>query len=88
MYGMTPSAKIDRRSSAPPENMLNMFRIVPCCSSKKRASAMGSMPGTGMNVPMRYDHERAEQEEQPLSQLCEAGHLAESGQVGGGGGVW
>ncbi len=24
MYGMMPSAKIDKRSSAPPENMLNM----------------------------------------------------------------
>ena len=53
MYGMTPSAKIDRRCSAPPENMLNMLRIVPCWSWKKRASATGSMPGTGMNVPMR-----------------------------------
>ena len=53
MYGMTPSAKIDRRSSAPPENMLKMSRIVPCCSWKKRASATGSMPGAGMNVPMR-----------------------------------
>src|SRR5687768_1091702 len=34
--------------------MLKMSRIVPCCSWKKRASATGSMPGAGMNVPMRY----------------------------------
>ncbi len=54
MYGITPRAKIDNRSSAPPENMLNMSRIVPCCASKKRASATGSMPGAGMNVPTRY----------------------------------
>ena len=53
MYGITPSAKIDSRCSAPPENMLNMLRIVPCCSWKKRDSATGSMPGTGMKVPMR-----------------------------------
>src|SRR6185436_2218804 len=39
MYGMTPSAKIDRRCSAPPENMLKMSRIVPCCCWKKRAGA-------------------------------------------------
>src|SRR5688500_5385833 len=51
---MTPSAKIDRRSSAPPENMLKMSRMVHCCESKKRASATGSMPGAGMNVPVRY----------------------------------
>jgi hypothetical protein len=31
MYGITPSAKIDRRCSAPPENMLNMSRMVPLC---------------------------------------------------------
>src|SRR5262245_59904282 len=42
-----------KRSSAPPENMLKMPRIVPAWSSKKRASAVGSIPGTGMNVPMR-----------------------------------
>ena len=53
MYGITPIAKIDRRSSAPPENMLTMPRIVLDLSSKKRATAPGSMPGTGMKVPMR-----------------------------------
>ncbi len=51
---MTPSARIDSRFSAPPENMLNMLRIVPCWSWKNRANAAGSMPGTGMKVPMRY----------------------------------
>src|SRR3954465_3492188 len=54
MYGITPSAKIDSREMAPPENMLTMLRIVPCCDWKNRDSATGSMPGTGMNVPMRY----------------------------------
>jgi len=28
MYGMTPMAKIDRRDSAPPENMLTIPRMV------------------------------------------------------------
>src|SRR5579871_6588558 len=54
MYGMTPSAKIDSRDSAPPENMLNRPRIVPSWSWKNFASAIGSMPGVGMKVPMRY----------------------------------
>jgi hypothetical protein len=29
MYGMMPNAKIEKRDSAPPENMLNMPRIPP-----------------------------------------------------------
>ena len=31
MYGMMPRAKMLKRSSAPPENMLNIFRMVPLC---------------------------------------------------------
>ena len=50
---MTPIAKMDRRSSAPPENMLNRPRIVPSWLSNSRASASGLMPGTGTKVPMR-----------------------------------
>ena len=46
-------AKIDRRESAPPENMLTMPRIVPDFSLKNRATCAGLMPGTGMKVPMR-----------------------------------
>ena len=54
MYGMTPKAKIERRSIAPPENMFTMLRMVPSCAWKNLAKAIGSTPGTGMNVPMRY----------------------------------
>ena len=50
---MTPIAKIDNRSRAPPENMLAMPSKVPALSSKKRAISAGSIPGTGMKVPMR-----------------------------------
>src|SRR5690606_29595245 len=42
------------RSSAPPENMFTTPRIVPCWSLKNAATCCVSMPGTGMNVPMRY----------------------------------
>ena len=31
MYGMIPSATTENRSSAPPENMLNISRMVPRC---------------------------------------------------------
>ena len=48
MYGMIPSAKIEKRDSAPPENMLNMSRMPPCVCLNSRASSPGSMPGTGM----------------------------------------
>ena len=53
MYGMMPSAKIVKRDSAPPENMLNMPRMPPCCAWNSSASTFGSMPGTGMCAPMR-----------------------------------
>ena len=53
MYGMMPSAKMVKRDSAPPENMLNMPRIPPCWLLNRSASTFGSMPGTGMCAPMR-----------------------------------
>src|SRR5512134_3069982 len=51
---MMPSARSENRSSAPPENMLNMSRMPPRCERNSSASFSGSIPGTGMNVPMRY----------------------------------
>ena len=53
MYGMMPSAKIEKRDSAPPENMLNMPRMPPCWLWNSSRARAGSMPGTGMCVPMR-----------------------------------
>ena len=53
MYGMMPSAKMVKRDSAPPENMLNMPRMPPCWPLNSSASTFGSMPGTGMCAPMR-----------------------------------
>ena len=53
MYGITFSAKMEKRCSAPPENMLNTPSSVPCWPEKKVANRAASMPGTGMNVPMR-----------------------------------
>ena len=53
MYGMTPIVKMDMRSSAPPENVLTMPKMVWALSLKNPATAPGSMPGTGMYVPMR-----------------------------------
>ena len=53
MYGMIPSATTEKRSSAPPENMLNMSRMVPRCWSNSSASAIGLIPGTGMWVARR-----------------------------------
>ena len=50
---MIPSAKIDNRDNAPPENMLNMPRIVLCWLSNRRANSSGFRPGTVINVPAR-----------------------------------
>ena len=53
IYGMIPSAKMVKRDSAPPENMLNMPRMPPCCDLNSCASTFGSIPGTGICAPMR-----------------------------------
>ena len=45
MYGMIPRAKMVKRDSAPPENMLNMPRMPPCWPWNSSASTFGSMPG-------------------------------------------
>jgi hypothetical protein len=47
MYGMIPRAKMEKRESAPPENMLNMSRIPPRVWLNRRVSSLGSIPGTG-----------------------------------------
>ena len=52
IYGIIPKARILKRSKAPPENILNMLRIVPDWSWKKFCKAFGSIPGTGMYVPI------------------------------------
>ncbi len=45
---MTFSANRLNRSSAPPENMLNMSTMVPCWVSISWIIASGLTPGTGM----------------------------------------
>ena len=53
MYGMMPSAMTLKRSSAPPENMLNRLKMPPDCCWNSCPKRSGSIPGTGMCVPMR-----------------------------------
>ena len=48
MYGVTFSEKIAIRSTAPPENMLNMPRMPCAWPVKAWAKATGSMPGIGI----------------------------------------
>src|ERR1700732_4699288 len=43
-----------KRCRAPPENMLNMPTSVPFWVEKNAANRAASIPGTGMNVPIRY----------------------------------
>jgi hypothetical protein len=52
-YGMMPSAKIDRCSSAPPENKLNMPRNVPDCDAMMLRMTLRSTPGVVMKIPTR-----------------------------------
>ncbi len=54
MYGMMPSARTEKRSSAPPENRLTHPNSVPLAASKNEASAWPSMPGVGTATPIRY----------------------------------
>ena len=53
MYGMIPSAKIEKRDSAPPENTLNRPRMPPCCDLNNSSSTDALIPGTGICVPIR-----------------------------------
>src|SRR5690349_9612062 len=54
MYGMIPSAKIENRSSAPPENMFTSPKMLLRICWKNCASACPSMPGVGIATPSRY----------------------------------
>ena len=51
IYGITPSAKIDILDRAPPENILNISRILPLCCSNKNFITEGSIPGNVMKLP-------------------------------------
>ena len=53
MYGMMPSAKIESCSSAPPENMLNSPKNVPCSARRTPCITLGSTPGVDDDTPMR-----------------------------------
>ena len=53
MYGMMPSAKIEKRSSAPPENRLTRPKTLLAASWKKACRALPSMPGVGIATPTR-----------------------------------
>ena len=53
MYGMIPSAKIENRSRAPPENRLTIPNMVLRGASKNAANALPSMPGVGIATPTR-----------------------------------
>ena len=52
IYGMMPSEKTEKRSSAPPVNIVAKSRRVPLEALKKPANASASMPGVGMNTPI------------------------------------
>ena len=53
MYGMMPSAKIEKRSSAPPENRFTRPKKLLAASSKNFFSAALSIPGVGIATPTR-----------------------------------
>ncbi len=50
---MIPSAKIEKRDSAPPENTLKSPRMPSCCERNRSSSTDELIPGTGMCVPIR-----------------------------------
>ena len=48
---MTPSANIDILDNDPPENILNISRILPLCCSNKKLITTGSIPGRVIKLP-------------------------------------
>jgi hypothetical protein len=53
MYGMIPRVKMEKRASAPPENMSIRPKRVPAWLSNTALSARLSIPGVGMWIPIR-----------------------------------
>ena len=53
MYGMTPMAKIDRRDERAAREHVDDAEDGVRLVLEEARHAPGSMPGTGMNVPMR-----------------------------------
>ena len=76
MYGITLSAKMLNRCSAPPENMLNMPSSVPCCVEKNAANARGIDAGHRNEGAHPVHDQRTQQEPQPLAHFGEAGHVS------------
>ena len=80
MYGMMPRAKIVKRDSAPPENMLNMPRMPALLAARKaRPARTGSMPGHRDVRADAEDDQRAEQEQQPPLEVAVLLALADVG---------
>jgi hypothetical protein len=53
IYGMMPSEKTEKRSSAPPVNIVAKSSRVPLEALKKPANASASIPGVGIKTPIR-----------------------------------
>ena len=53
MYGMMPSAKIEKRSSAPPENRFTSPTMLLRACWKNCDNACPSIPGVGIATPRR-----------------------------------
>ena len=53
MYGMIPSVKIEKRLTAPPENMSISPNRVPDWLWNRAVRAWVSIPGVGMYTPTR-----------------------------------
>ena len=82
MYGRMPSAKIDMRSSAPPENMLNMPRMPPALlleDLRHHHRVDARQRDVGAEA---IDDQAAEREPEPLLEL---GRLAEDAEIDVGG---
>ena len=70
-------AKMDMRSSAPPENMLTTPRIVPDWSLKNSATRCGIDARHRDEGADAIDDQRPDQEQQAAANLAEAGRVAE-----------
>ena len=74
---MTPMVKMDRRSSAPPENMLTMPKMVSALSRKKLGDALRVDARHGDVRADAIDDQTADQEQQALAYVAETRRVAE-----------
>ena len=81
MYGITPIEKMEKRPSAPPENVFRKPSRFRDWALKMALMASALTPGIGMDAPTRKIGQRAERKADPPPQVRDFEEVADSGHL-------